>query len=368
MSKAGRVALFLICLLLTAGVFGYIGWRMYSIQQEADAVRVEREAQAQAEAAAAAAAEAEAAAKAEAEAKAAEEAARKEAEARAAEEAAKAKEEAEKKAAEEKAEPTEAPKRDNIISIRGDSMIIEGEEGAEITEEGYPAKLQKLLDADGKDFVVEDYTWFMAGTLSQMRLAGVPEDVVQGYIDSHKAIAENAGVEAGIYETVIRDDLDAKLKEKERDDQMGIPVIFMGYNGGWNADPYELIEQQHRMLDTYEQKDKYIIMGLYPSYFTADDIAYYDTIFTDEWGDHFISLSGKLEYDPLSDEARQQIADILYERLTAVGYLEGGQAQEGQAEEGEAQEEAPAEGAEQEETGEGAAEENTGCLSWLLPL
>ena len=173
-----------------------------------------------------------------------------------------------KKDEEKKPVPTLAPAEAGYSAPDGDSMIYEGEEGAEITEEGYPAKLQKLIDADGIDFTVEDYTWFMAGTFSQMRLAGVSEADVNAYVEAHRNAAEAAGVEPDIYEVVIRDDLDTKMSEKERDDQAGIPVICMGLNGGWNNDPYELIEQQQKVLDTYDQKDNYVIMGLYPSYFT----------------------------------------------------------------------------------------------------
>ena len=350
MSKAGRVALFLLCLLLTAGIFGYIGWRVVSIQKEAEALRIE------AEAAAAAAAEAEAkaaeaAAKAEAEAKAAEEAAKAEAEARAAEEAAKAAEE-EAKAAEEAAAAAETEKPLNLISVRGDSFILEGEEGAEITEEGYPAKLQRMITENGQDYVVEDNTWFMAGTLSQMLLAGVDRKDIDAYIEAHQVAATENGIDAGLYETVVRDDLEDKLKERERDDQNGIPVLCMGFNGGWNNDPFELMEQQQKVLDTYEQKDKFVIMGLYPTYFTKDDIAYYDSLFTEKWEDHFQSLSRYLNMDPLTDEGRERIAALLYERLGELNYLEGGNTAATETEE------AAAEG-ETEETAETTEETTT---------
>ena len=53
MKKSGKVALFLFCLLLTVGIFGYIGWRVYTIQQQAEVLRAEAEAKAKAEAEAA---------------------------------------------------------------------------------------------------------------------------------------------------------------------------------------------------------------------------------------------------------------------------------------------------------------------------
>ena len=50
MGKKGQVGLFIVCLILTAAIFGFIGWRIVNIQKEADAARVEAEAKARAEA------------------------------------------------------------------------------------------------------------------------------------------------------------------------------------------------------------------------------------------------------------------------------------------------------------------------------
>ena len=135
-----------------------------------------------------------------------------------------------------------------------------------------------------------------------------------------------------------------------------IPVICIGTNGGWNNDPFELMEQQQKILDTYEQKDKYVIMALYPSYFTEDDVAYYDSLFTEQWGDHFLSLSRYLNYDAMTDEGRQHIAGLLYERMGELGYTKPGTAaSEGEEQaEGETTEETEGENAEQ--TGEEGAE------------
>ena len=200
-----------------------------------------------------------------------------------------------------------------MISVRGDGMIFD-EENADT----YAVKLQELVDAAGLNAVVEDNTWYMSGTLSQMRLAGIDEETVNAYIQKHYDMAANAGVDVPLYEGVVRDDLADRMTE--RDDLDAIPVLCMGYNGGWYWDPNELIEQQTAILNTYNQHEKFLILGLYPN--MELDYSYYDAVLSEAWGEHYVSLSQLLNNAATSEEGRAEIAQIVYDKLVELGYLD----------------------------------------------
>lgn len=76
-----------------------------------------------------------------------------------------------------------------------------------------------------------------------MKMAGVSDETLQGYIAKHQQAAN--GAQLNVTETGIRD-----LTEEQttRNDMDCVPVIFMGYYGGWNHDPAELAEQQEQIF------------------------------------------------------------------------------------------------------------------------
>ncbi|MGN0363514.1 MAG: hypothetical protein ACI4ET_11815 [Bilifractor sp.] len=195
------------------------------------------------------------------------------------------------------------------ISVRGDSYMDDDADKAN----GYPAKLQALLQADGSTVTVEDDTWDMAGTLSQMSLAGVPDSTVQGYISEHtqKGLTSN-------YETVVRNDL-SKYK-KDRTDQGDLPVLTMGYHGGWGNDLNELIEQEKAVLATYTNGSKdYLVLGSYPADWT--DHTAYDQAMTAAFGDHYVSLNATVPNSLMTEEGRQGIAQIVFNKLKELKYI-----------------------------------------------
>ena len=120
--------------------------------------------------------------------------------------------------------------------------LINGEESATYS---YMAVLQKLLTDNGYNLPVINKTLQGGGTLSMMKMAGVSDETLQGYITKHQQAAN--GAQLNVTETGIRD-----LTEEQttRNDTGYIPVIFMGYYGGWNHDPAELGEQQEQILNT----------------------------------------------------------------------------------------------------------------------
>ena len=221
------------------------------------------------------------------------------------------------------------------ISCRGESWAPDGND----KEDGWPAILGSMLEENGVSAVVSDYTWDMAGTLSQMRFADVPEETVDSYIETHN---EN-GLRGYLYETTVRDDLEESYIERE--DYESIPVICIGYNGGYGMSSAELIEQQSLILNTYklqaadaaadasaeadQENDvddgemgisgKYLIVGHLPAGWS--DLNNYETRMKNAWGDHFVSLN-EIEGDVVSREYREAVADTIYNKLVEMGYCE----------------------------------------------
>lgn len=201
------------------------------------------------------------------------------------------------------------------ISCRGDAFFSGSEPSA---ADRYPAELQQLLQNNGSDLEVFDYTWQMAGSLSQMWYAGIAESEIDPYITKHV----NAGVsDPNLTESQLRTDRDSM--DLTRDDQGAIPVISMGYYGGWGDDVSELIEQEKTVLNTFQQTDKYVIMGCYPGTIKNDSAACdaYDTAMEKAFGTHYLQLNNALQSGELTSEGRAQIAQALYDKLESLGYL-----------------------------------------------
>ena len=124
----------------------------------------------------------------------------------------------------------------------GDDLI----NGEESNTYSYMTVLQKLLTDNGYNMTVINKTLQGGGTLSMMKMAGVSDETIQSYITKHQQAAN--GAQLNVTETGIRD-----LTEEQttRNDMDCIPVIFMGYYGGWNHDPAELADQQEQILNTF---------------------------------------------------------------------------------------------------------------------
>ena len=137
----------------------------------------------------------------------------------------------------------------------GDDLI----NGEESNTYSYMTVLQKLLTDNGYNMTVINKTLQGGGTLSMMKMAGVSDETIQSYITRHQQAAN--GAQLNVTETGIRD-----LTEEQttRNDMDCIPVIFMGYYGGWNHDPAELADQQEQILNTFQNKDQFIVVGTRP--------------------------------------------------------------------------------------------------------
>lgn len=195
------------------------------------------------------------------------------------------------------------------ISCRGDSFMT-GTQSGTVT---YPAALKSILQQEGKTNEVLDYTWDMAGSLSQLYLAGIPESQLNTYIEKHQQSGSNLSA------TEVQLRTDRAKKDLTRNDQAAIPVICMGYSGGWGNDLDELVEQIQLLLGTYSNTDDYIVMGFTPEGWT--DTASYDSALSEAFGDHYLPLSSKLTHPAMSDEGRTEIAQALADKLKELDLI-----------------------------------------------
>ena len=232
----------------------------------------------------------------------------------------KKKEEAEKQEKiEEKPEetpkqPEKAPEEKTEGVVCWGDDLINGEDSATYS---YKVVLQKLLTEKGYNLPVQDKTLQGAGTMSIMTMAGVPENEVQAFIDAHKAAAN--GAELPIAETGIRDLTPEQL---ERTDVNCIPIISMGYYGGWNHDPQELIQQQEKVLKTFQDQEQFIIVGVRP-FDDSVNSSTLDTAMREKWGEHYISASEVTGvHVAASFEGQAAVAQAVLEKLETLGYIE----------------------------------------------
>ena len=217
----------------------------------------------------------------------------------------------------------------------------------------YRAVLQRILDENGYDLTVANKTLEGAGTLSMMKMAGVPQEDLDAYIAQHQASGGNLAVT----ETGIRDLTEEETDRWERD---YIPVLMMGYYGGWNNDIQELIEQQQKILDTFGvNKENFIIAGIPPLDKTVGT-SEYDAAMEDAWGEHYVSTAQTSRYALSSKEGQEEIAQAIYEKLLELNYIGAPQNTEAEGQQDAAETEGQsAEETETQTAGEAGTERNT---------
>lgn len=193
----------------------------------------------------------------------------------------------------------------------GDDLI----NGEESNTYSYMTVLQKLLTDNGYNMTVINKTLQGGGTLSMMKMAGVSDETLQGYITRHQQAAN--GAQLNVTETGIRD-----LTEEQttRNDMDCIPVIFMGYYGGWNHDPAELADQQEQILNTFQNKDQFIVVGTRPMDGSVTSEAL-DQVLSQKWGEHYISLANVTAQPSSTYEAQQAMAEAILQKLQELNYI-----------------------------------------------
>ena len=226
-------------------------------------------------------------------------------------------EEAEEGISEETAPEAAAQQAEPEVPVQGIACwgdeLLSADEAATYS---YKVILQNLLNENGYSLTVADKTLNGASTLSIMKMAGVPQTDLDAYVAKHQEAA--GGGELPVEETTMRDLTAEQMQRTEAD---YIPVIFMGYYGGWNHDPNELIEQQQKILDTFgSNKEKYIIVGSIPQDGSVDGTAY-DAAMTEAWGEHYISTVA-LTNPRASYDGQAEIANGVYQKLLGLNYIQ----------------------------------------------
>lgn len=228
------------------------------------------------------------------------------------EKAAKTDEETPQKKEEEQEVPEEKEAEIEGIVCWGDDMI-NGEESATYS---YKVVLQKLLQENGYNLLVQDKTLQGAGTMSMMTMAGVPKEKVDGFITRHVEAAQ--GSELPITETGIRDLTPEQLA---RTDLNCVPIISMGYYGGWSHDPAELAEQQQAILDTFPSQEQFLIVGAIPIDGSVD-AATLDSVMKEKWGEHYISAAEISSRPAATYEGQEAIANAVFQKLEELKYIQ----------------------------------------------
>lgn len=211
--------------------------------------------------------------------------------------------------------PTQAPvvteEEVKGIVCWGDDLMT-----ADTTDKySYMAVLKRLLNEQEYDIPVINKTIQGGGTLSMMKMAGVSDQVLQGYISAHQQAAN--GAEISIMERGIRD---LTAEQTERNDLDCIPVIFMGYYGGWNHNPEELAEQQEYILKTFPNQERFLVVGTRPVDGSVDANTL-DQALQQKWGEHYISLAQTTTYPASTIEAQEIMAETIIQKMEELGYL-----------------------------------------------
>lgn len=212
--------------------------------------------------------------------------------------------------------PTQTPvaEKEEIKGIVcwGDDLMT-----ADTTDKySYMAVLQRILQEKGYDIPVINKTIQGGGTLSMMKMAGVSDSVLQGYISAHQQAAN--GAELSVMERGIRD---LTPEQTERNDLECIPVIFMGYYGGWNHNPAELADQQEHILKTFPDQERFLVVGTRPVDGSVDAPSL-DQALQQKWGEHYISLAQTTTYPASMIEAQEIMAQTIVQKMEELGYLE----------------------------------------------
>lgn len=201
------------------------------------------------------------------------------------------------------------PKNPDIVCW-GDDMPGENPEASTAMKQ----ILQTKLAGYGYEIQVQDKTLQGAGTLSFLKMAGVPEETIQNYANVHQ---ENGGEETAVSEVEIRE---LSPEQLERNDVECIPVFCMGYYGGWNYDPNELADQVQQILATFSNQEEYVIVGAVPGDGSVDP-ATYDAVMTERFGTHYISMAS-ITAEPVESAAAQEAAaNAVITKLEELGYI-----------------------------------------------
>ena len=197
------------------------------------------------------------------------------------------------------------------ISFWGDELFP----GEDEIHNSYRVKLQQLLEKNGYQLTIVDKTLPGDSTLSMLKMAGVSDDVINGYIKVHR---ENTDFPITDAEVVVRNFSNDELV---RNDLYCLPILQMGYYGGWNHNPTELVEQQQKVLNTFKDNgERFIIIGI-PPQDSQINMDTYEKTMKDAWGEHYVSATEVCPGIETTGEGQSKIAEAVYAKLKELGYI-----------------------------------------------
>lgn len=186
-------------------------------------------------------------------------------------------------------------------------------------EHSYTVVLQAYLEAAGWQLPVINEGIGQSGSLSIMKYAGVPDAIVQQYAASHPIIiaTSSSSTAQESFETTISEFPDGILDVSQYKEYL--PVLFMGYYGGWNESPEELADQQKEILkalgSSYE--DLCVVIGLATGD-TGEMREKYERVMEDTWGDRYISVARKVEDPAASNSGQAEIGTLAGEKIVSL--------------------------------------------------
>lgn len=212
----------------------------------------------------------------------------------------------------------ESPEEEALAQAKG--IACWGDEffrGEEAQENSYRVALEEKLTENGYDLEVVGKTLSGASTLSMMKMAGVPEEEIEAYISEHQEGA--GGAELPVTEVGTRDLTQEQMTRTEAE---YIPVLFMGYYGGWNKDPQELIEQQTKILETFVgNQEQFVIVGVRPMDGSVGQEEF-DRAMEAAWGEHYLSAASVTTQNVATRTGQQEIGEAIYEKLVELAYIQ----------------------------------------------
>lgn len=201
------------------------------------------------------------------------------------------------------------PVADKKFSFRGDSFC----DTEDKARDGLGTFIKAVLDYGEYNVgEFEDYSIGNAGSMSQMAYAGVDMETCESFMAKHEM---NGTSEKQITERKIRT---FSVEDLVRSDYDAIPIICIGYYGGWGEDVEELIQQQQLILDTYDETDEFLIVGTAGN---APDATAYNRAMREAWGEHYLAINETSPDDFGNAEEKGAFANKIVEKLELLGYI-----------------------------------------------
>ena len=86
---------------------------------------------------------------------------------------------------------------------------------------------------------------------------------------------------------------------------------------------YQQAVQYKQILNTFQNKDQFIVVGTRPMDGSVTSEAL-DQVLSEKWGEHYISLANVTQQLSATYEAQQAMAEAVFQKLQELGYISQG--------------------------------------------